>query len=49
PFIADDAKELLGECVKTDVPQEVYQLMALFRMDVGRRRPGVEYVPLTRI
>jgi len=49
PFMADDAQKLLGACVKTDVPQEVYQLMALFRMDVGRRRPGVEYVPLTRV
>ncbi|MBN1322796.1 MAG: ATP-dependent Clp protease proteolytic subunit [Methanotrichaceae archaeon] len=46
PFIFEDAQLLLGSCVKTDVPEEVYELMALFRMEVGRRRPGVEYVPL---
>ena len=48
PFMADDAQKLLGECVTTDVPQEVYDLMKLFRMEIGRRRPGVEYVPLSR-
>jgi ClpP class serine protease len=48
PFIVQDARMILGDCVRTDVPEEVYELMALFRMDIGRRRPGVEYVPLTR-
>ena len=48
PFMADAAQRLLGECVTTDVPQEVYDLMKLFRMEIGRRRPGVEYVPLSR-
>ncbi|MGC9514406.1 SDH family Clp fold serine proteinase [Methanocrinis sp.] len=47
PFLADDAKRLLGDCVKTDVPAEVYDLMKLYRMEVARRRPGVEYVPVT--
>jgi ClpP class serine protease len=47
PFMADTAKAILGECVRTDVPQEAYDLMRLYRMEVGRRRPGVEYVPLT--
>ena len=47
PFMADNAKAILGECVRTDVPQEAYDLMRLYRMEVGRRRPGVEYVPLT--
>lgn len=47
PFLAEDAKKLLGECVKTDVPGEVYDLMKLYRMEVARRRPGVEYVPVT--
>jgi len=47
PFLADDAKRLLGECVNTDVPAEVYDLMKLYRMEVARRRPGVEYVPVT--
>ena len=48
PFMADAAQRLLGECVTTDVPQEVYDLMSLYRMEIGRRRPGVEYVPLSR-
>ncbi|MCR3883741.1 hypothetical protein P0O24_09250 [Methanotrichaceae archaeon M04Ac] len=47
PFLAEDATKLLGDCVKTDVPGEVYDLMKLFRMEVARRRPGVEYVPVT--
>lgn len=48
PFMAEDARALLGECVKTDVPEEVYELMKLYRMEIGRNRPGVEYVPLSR-
>jgi ClpP class serine protease len=48
PFMADDVRALLGDCVKTDVPTEVYDLMRLYRMEVGRNRPGVEYVPLSR-
>jgi ClpP class serine protease len=48
PFMADDVRAILGECVKTDVPTEVYDLMRLYRMEVGRNRPGVEYVPLSR-
>ncbi|MGB3943728.1 MAG: hypothetical protein WBK88_02920 [Methanothrix sp.] len=47
PVLAEDAKKLLGECVNTDVPGEVYDLMKLYRMEVARRRPGVEYVPVT--
>jgi len=47
PFLADDAKKLLGDCVNTNVPGEVYDLMKLYRMEVARRRPGVEYVPVT--
>ncbi len=48
PFLAEDVRSLLGDRVKTDVPQEVYELMALYRMDIGRRRPGVEYVPMSK-
>jgi len=48
PFMAEEARSLLGECVQTDVPEEVYELMKLYRMEVGRSRPGVEYVPLSR-
>lgn len=48
PFMAEDARALLGECVQTKVPEEVYELMKLYRMEIGRNRPGVEYVPLSR-
>ncbi len=48
PFMADDSRALLGECVHTDVPAEVYELMKLYRMEAGRSRPGVDYVPLSR-
>ncbi|OPY50210.1 MAG: dihydroxynaphthoic acid synthetase [Methanosaeta sp. PtaU1.Bin060] len=48
PFLAEDARALLGECIQTDVPEEVYELMKLYRMEIGRNRPGVEYVPLSR-
>jgi ClpP class serine protease len=48
PFMAEEAFALLGECVRTDVPEEVFELMKLYRMEVGRSRPGVEYVPLSR-
>ncbi len=48
PFMAEDARALLGDCVQTDVPEEVYELMKLYRMEVGRSRPGVDYVPLAR-
>lgn len=49
PFMAEDASALLGDCVQTDVPEEVYSLMELYRMEAGRSRPGVEYVPLIKI
>jgi len=48
PFMAEEARSLLGDCVQTDVPDEVYELMKLYRMEIGRSRPGVEYVPLAR-
>ncbi len=48
PFMAEEARALLGECVRTDVPEEVYALMDLYRMEAGRSRPGVEYVPLMK-
>ena len=47
PFMYEGAKKLLGDCVNTEVPPEVYELMKLYRMEVARRRPGVEYVPMT--
>jgi len=48
PFMAEQAQSLLGECVETAVPAEVYALMDLYRMEAGRSRPGVEYVPLMK-
>jgi ClpP class serine protease len=48
PFMAEQARSLLGECVETAVPEEVYALMDLYRMEAGRSRPGVEYVPLIK-
>ena len=48
PFMAEQAQYLLGECVETDVPEEVYTLMDLYRMEAGRSRPGVDYVPLMK-
>ncbi len=47
PFMADDVTQLLGGCVSTIVPEEVYELMKLYRMEIGGRRPGVENVPLS--
>jgi ClpP class serine protease len=46
PLMADELVRLLGVHVSTAVPVEVYELMKLYRMDVSRRRPGVEYVPV---
>jgi len=48
PFMAEQARSLLGDCVETAVPEEVYALMDLYRMEAGRSRPGVEYVPLMK-
>lgn len=48
PFMAEQARSFLGDCVETVVPEEVYDLMDLYRMEAGRSRPGVEYVPLIK-
>jgi ClpP class serine protease len=48
PFMAEQARSFLGDCVETAVPEEVYALMDLYRMEAGRSRPGVEYVPLIK-
>jgi len=45
PITAEEAAKI-GLKVSTNVPVEVYQLMALYRMEVRGRRPGVEYVPV---
>ena len=44
PITVDEARKL-GLPVETGLPEEVYELMALFRQ-AGRRRPSVQYVPL---
>jgi len=48
PFMAEQARSFLDDCVETAVPEEVYELMDLYRMEAGRSRPGVEYVPLIK-
>ncbi len=45
PITAEDALKM-GLKVSTKVPVEVYQLMALYKMEARGRRPGVEYVPV---
>ncbi len=45
PITAEDTCELFGECVKMELPQEVYQLMNLYKMEARPRRPSVEFVP----
>ena len=47
PITRDDIERLLGsQCVEKKMPQEVYDLMALYRMESRPRRPGVEFVPV---
>ncbi len=46
PITFSDAKEL-GLPVKADMPEEIYQLMALFPQPV-RRYPTVEFIPTPR-
>jgi ClpP class serine protease len=45
PFTAEEACDLLGECVNRELPKEVYSLMSLYKMEVRPRRPSVEFVP----
>lgn len=47
PITASEACKLLGECVKRELPNEVYSLMGLYRMETRPRRPSVEFVPVT--
>ncbi|MCW3992538.1 MAG: hypothetical protein NWE79_07495 [Candidatus Bathyarchaeota archaeon] len=49
PISAEEACELLGDCVNRGLPQEVYSLMRLYRMETRPRRPSVEFVPVTPI
>ena len=45
PVTAEEACDLLGECVNRELPREVYALMGLYKMEVRPRRPSVEFVP----
>jgi ClpP class serine protease len=40
----DEAKEL-GLPVRTEMPEEVYELMSLYPQPI-QRRPSVQYIPL---
>ncbi len=44
PISVDEARQL-GLNVKTDLPEEIYQLMNLYPQTL-QRRPSVEYIPL---
>ncbi len=46
PITAEEAKTL-GLNVNTDIPEEIYQLMSLYRQPV-RRQTTVEYLPVPR-
>jgi len=45
PITAQDAAAM-GLKVSTEVPEEIYQLMSLYKMGSRARRPGVEFVPV---
>ena len=47
PIFPEQAKELLGDCVKVGIPMSVYELMEFYRMSSGTHRPGVEYIPVS--
>ncbi len=44
PITVEEAREM-GLKVSTDVPQEVYDLMELYKQ-TGQRRPSVQYIPV---
>ena len=45
PITAEEACELFGDCVKKELPRQVYTLMNLYKMEARPRRPSVEFVP----
>ena len=45
PITAKETCELFGECVRTELPLEVYNLMNMYKMEARPRRPSVEFVP----
>jgi ClpP class serine protease len=46
PITKNKAQMILGACIEEEFPKEVYTLMNLYRMEVGRKRPSVESIPL---
>jgi len=46
PIFPEKAKELFGDCIQIGIPKSVYELMEFYRMEMGSRRPGVEYIPV---
>ena len=44
PISADEAREM-GLPVRTDMPQEIFELMTLYPQPVRRQGGGVEYLP----
>lgn len=46
PIFPEKAQGLLGDCVKIGIPASVYDLMDFYKMEMGSRRPGVEYIPV---
>jgi ClpP class serine protease len=46
PITVQEAKEL-GLPVNTDMPTEIYRIMALYPQ-TSQRRPSVEYIPMPR-
>jgi len=49
PITAGEVCSLFGECVKEELPNEVYSLMRLYRMESRPRRPSVEFVPISPV
>lgn len=47
PIFPEKAKELFGDCIKIGIPTAVYDLMDFYKMEMGSRRPGVEYIPVS--
>ena len=45
PITAKETCALFGDCVRTELPMEVYNLMNLYKMEARPRRPSVEFVP----
>ena len=42
---AQETCTLFGECVRMELPGEVYRLMDLYKMEARPRRPSVEFIP----